>query len=102
MKVFARTYRVRAPSHSCPSSSYGFGVVTYGFQTSPGCPKDYYLGRCTVCLGTSAHRPCFDLSVCFQSVCLLPVCPSLFCRSDWLANPIACASFPRLTLPLCR
>jgi hypothetical protein len=25
-----------------------------------------------------------------------------FCRSDWLANPIACTSFPRLTLPLCR
>ena len=49
-------------------------------------------------MGTSAHRPCFDLSVCLQSVCLSPVCPSLFCRSDWLANPIACASFPHLTL----
>jgi hypothetical protein len=45
--------------------------------------------RCTVCLGTSAHRPCFDLSVCLQPVCLSPVCPS-----DWLANPIACASLP--------
>ena len=51
-------------------------------------------GRCTVCLGTSAHRPCFGLSVCLQLVCLSPVCPSLFCPSDWLANPIACASFP--------
>jgi hypothetical protein len=30
--------------------------------------------------------PCFDLSV----------CPSLFCPSDWLAEPIACPSFPRL------
>jgi hypothetical protein len=47
--------------------------------------------RRSVCLGISAHRPCFD-----------PVCPSLFCRSDWLANPIPCASLPRLTLPLCR
>jgi hypothetical protein len=72
-----------------PSSSYGFGVVTYGFQSSPWCPKGHYLGRCTVCLGTSAYRPCFDLSVCLQLVC-----PSLFCPSDWLANPIACASFP--------
>src|SRR2546423_10396590 len=54
---------------------------------------------CTVCLGTNAHRPCFDLSVCPQPVCLSPVCPSLLCRSDWLANPIACASFSHLTLP---
>src|SRR5947207_13395577 len=33
-----------------------------------------YLGRRTACLGTSAHRPCFDLSVCLspdsQSDCL--------------------------------
>jgi hypothetical protein len=71
----------------------GFHVVAYGFQPPPGCPKGHYLGRCTVCLGTRAHRPCFDLSVCLQPVCLSPVCPSLFCRSDWLANPIACASF---------
>jgi hypothetical protein len=77
----------------------GFYVVAYGFQSPLGCPKDYYLGCCTVCLGTSAHRPCFDLSVCLQFVCLSPVCPSLFCLSDWLANPIAYASFPRLTLP---
>jgi hypothetical protein len=69
----------------------GFYVVAYGFQSSPWCPKGHYLGRCTVCLGTSAHRPCFDLSICSQ-----PVCPSLFCPSDWLANPIACASFPAL------
>jgi hypothetical protein len=26
--------------------------------------------------------------------CLLPVCLSSFCQSDWLADPIACASFP--------
>src|SRR5580704_3761643 len=64
-----------------------------GFGQRRGVLKDY-LGRCTVCLGTSAHRPCFDLSVCLQPVCLSPVCPSLFCPSDWLANPIACASFP--------
>src|ERR1700761_1736253 len=65
-----------------------------GFQSPPGCPKDHYLGRCTVCLGTCAHRPCFDLSVCLLSTCLSPACPSLFYPSDWLANPIACASFP--------
>jgi hypothetical protein len=53
--------------------------------------KDHYLGRCTVCLGTSAHRPVFDLSVCLQ-----PVYLSLFYRFDWLANPIACISFSRL------
>src|SRR3954453_23442664 len=35
-------------------------------------PKGQYLGRCTVCLGTSAHRPCFDLSVCLQPVYLSP------------------------------
>jgi hypothetical protein len=38
-------------------------------------------------------------STLFRPVCLSPVCP-LLCRSDWLANPIACASFPRLALPL--
>src|ERR1700733_13305951 len=48
-----------------------------------------YLGRRTACLGTSAHRPCFDLSVCL----------SVFNLSVYhlIANPIACASFPRLT-----
>src|SRR5271156_2384397 len=35
-----------------------------------------YLGRRTACLGTSAHRPCFDLSVCLQPVCLSPVSQS--------------------------
>jgi hypothetical protein len=39
-------------------------------------------------------------SALFRPVCLQPVCPSLFCPSDWLANPIACASFTRFTLPL--
>ena len=47
-----------------------------------------------VCLVTSAYRP---VSTCL-SVFNLSLCPSLFCRSDWLANPIAYASFPRLTL----
>jgi hypothetical protein len=55
-------------------------VVTYGFQSPLWRPKGQYLGRCTVCLGISAHRPCFDLSV-----------------YHLIANPIACASFPRLT-----
>jgi hypothetical protein len=45
-------------------------------------------------LGTSAHRP---VSTCL-SVCLRLVCPSLFCRSDRLANPIACAPFRCLKL----
>ena len=97
-----RCTAVPAPATVSASSHMGFYAVAYGFQSSPWCPKDHYLGRCTVCLGTNAHQPCFDLSVCLQSVCLSPVCPSLFCPSDWLANPIACASFPRLTLPLCR
>jgi hypothetical protein len=40
-------------------------------------------------------------SALFRPVCLSSTCLSiLFCRSDWLANPIACASFPRLALPL--
>jgi hypothetical protein len=32
MKVFARTERVRASPHICPSSSLVFSVVTYGFK----------------------------------------------------------------------
>jgi hypothetical protein len=43
----------------------------------------------------------FNLSV-FNLSVHHPVCPSLFSRSDRLANSIACASFPRLTLHLCR
>src|SRR5271156_6967540 len=50
----------------------GFCAVAHRFQSSSWCPKDHYLGHCTVCLGTSAHRPCFDLSVCLQPVCLSP------------------------------
>jgi hypothetical protein len=53
-------------------SHMGFRVVAYGFWSSSWCPKDHYLGHRTVCLGTSAHRPCFDLSVCLQPVCLSP------------------------------
>src|SRR5271156_2021385 len=91
-------------------------VVAYGFQSASWCPKGHYLGHRTVCLGTSAHRPCFDLSVCLQpvclsstclsvfnlSVCLQPVCLSSTCLSVFnlsvyhlIANPIACASFPQ-------
>ena len=69
-----------------------------GFSLRRSVLKATILGHCTVCLGIKAHRPCLDLSVYLQSVYLSPVCP-LFCRSDWLANPIACASFPRLALP---
>jgi hypothetical protein len=53
---------VPAPATVSASSHMGFHVVTYGFRSSPWCPKGHYLGRCTVCLGTSAHRSCFDLS----------------------------------------
>jgi hypothetical protein len=74
------------------SSHMGFCAVAHGFQSSPWCPNGHYLGHCTVCLGISAHRPCLDLSVYLQSICLSPVC-LLFCRSDWLANPITYASF---------
>jgi hypothetical protein len=36
----------------------------------------------------------------FRPVCFLSsTCLSLFYRSDWLPNPIACASFPCLILP---
>jgi hypothetical protein len=39
---------------------------TWVSMSSPWCPKGHYLGRRTVCLGTSAHRSCFDLSVCLS------------------------------------
>jgi hypothetical protein len=55
-----------------PQLRLGSGVVAYGFQSPLWRPKGQYLGRCTVYLGTSAHRPCFDLSVCLQRVCLSP------------------------------
>jgi hypothetical protein len=64
------TVSVPAPAAVSASSHMGFYVVAYGFQSSPWCPKGHYLGRCTVCLGTNAHRPCFDLSVCLFITCL--------------------------------
>jgi hypothetical protein len=42
------------PSHICPSSSEGFGVVAYRFQSSSWCLKDPYLGHGTV-LSRLAH-----------------------------------------------
>jgi hypothetical protein len=39
-------------------------------------------------------------SALFRPVYLSPVRPSLFCRSDWLANPTACASFRCLKVAL--
>src|SRR5436305_5296430 len=74
---------VSAPARVSAWSHIGY-VVAYGFQSPLWRPKGQYLGRCTVCLGTSAHRPCFDLSVFNLSVHHL------------IANPIVCASFPRL------
>src|ERR1700726_4157708 len=98
MKVFARTLRARPQSHICPLSrvgcvlshigyvpshglcaiTYGSRVITLGYVLSHmGCSHrcsvlKAYLGRRTACLGTSAHRPCFDLSVCLHPVCLSP------------------------------
>src|SRR2546429_7172237 len=70
----------------------GFGVVAYVFQSSSQCPKaTSYLGRCTVCLGTNAHRPCFDLSVCLQPVCLSSTCLSVFNLSVCL-QPVCLSS----------
>src|SRR6202042_454526 len=84
-----RCTSVPASATVSASSHMGFHVVAYGFQSSPWCPKGHYLGRRTVCLGTSAHRLVSTcLSVCLSSTCL-SICPS-----DWLGNPIACASFP--------
>jgi hypothetical protein len=71
LKVFCEDLARQNTVPICPSSSYSFGVVTYGFQSLPWCPKGHYLGRCTVCLGTSAHRPCFDPSVHHFSVHLI-------------------------------
>jgi hypothetical protein len=69
---------------SC-ATTYGLRVVTYGYVLSHWVTCYHiwvfsrrcsvlkaYLGRRTACLGTSAHRPCFDLSVCLQPVCLSP------------------------------
>jgi hypothetical protein len=44
-----------------------------------------------------AVRPGFG-PVCMPSSCL-SVCLSPFCRSDWLANPFTCASFPLSPFP---
>src|SRR5271163_5113838 len=58
-----------------------------GFQSPLQRPKGYYLGRRTACLGTSAHRPCFDLSVCLQPVCLQPVCLQPVCLQPVCLSP---------------
>jgi hypothetical protein len=51
-----------------------------GFSHRRSVLKATYLGRCTVYLGTSAHRPYFGLSVHHFSALLFPASPSLFCR----------------------
>src|SRR5271156_1241837 len=71
---------VPAPARFSASSHMGFCAVAYRFRSSSWCPKDHYLGRRTACLGTSAHRPCFDLSVCLQPVCLSPDSQSDYLR----------------------
>ena len=70
--------------------------------------------RCRIWVSVSSHigschrrgvlRPLFRtlhglLGYQRSSILFRPVCP-LLCRSDWLANPITCPSFPRLALPL--
>src|SRR5271156_6482874 len=89
----ATTYGLRVVTYGSCVATLGYVLSHMGFQSPLQRPKGYYLGRCTACLGTSAHRPCFDLSVC------LSVCLSVFNLSVYhlIANPIACASFPRLT-----
>src|SRR5271154_5119137 len=82
-----RRTSVLAPARFSASSHMGFCAVAYRFQSSPWCPKDHYLGHCTVCLGTSAHRPCFDLSVCLQPVCLQPVCLQPVCLQPVCLSP---------------
>src|SRR5436309_968558 len=73
------------------SSHLGFYAVAYRFQSLPWCPKGHYLVCCTVCLVTSAHRPCFDLSVCLQPVCLSSTCLSVFNLSVCL-QPVCLSS----------
>src|SRR5437763_17158988 len=87
---------VSALSHIGYVVAYGFHVVAYGFQSPLWRPKCQYLGRCTVCLGTSAHRPCFDLSVCLQPLCLSSTCLSVFNLSVCL-QPV-CLSSTRLSV----
>src|ERR1700722_10875859 len=73
---------------SC-ATTYGLRAITYGYVLSHwvtcyhiwvfSCRCSVlkaYLGRRTACLGTSAHRPCFDLSV-YLSVFNLSVYPHL-------------------------
>src|SRR3981189_2190801 len=68
-----------------------------------------YLGRRTAYLGTSAHRPCFDLSVCLspdsQSDCLrffsLPQSRSIF-YSHLLISPLPSLYLSFIiSLPIC-
>src|SRR5277367_2105006 len=65
--------------------------------SSSWCPKDHYLGHHTL-LGYQRS------SALFRPVCLSSTCLSVFNLSVYhlIANPIACASFPRLAHLLCR
>src|SRR5271156_402525 len=68
----ATTYGLRVVTYGSCVVTLGYVLSHMGFQSPLQRPKGYYLGRRTACLGTSAHRPCFDLSVCLQPVCLSP------------------------------
>jgi hypothetical protein len=97
-------------SHDIPEGFYEYlarqNTVAYLFQLQLGFRRRRIWVSVIVAV---SQRPLFRTlhgllgyqrsSALFRPVCLSPVCPSLFCRSDWLANPIACASFPRLALP---
>jgi hypothetical protein len=98
---------VRTPSHVCSSSAMGFGVVAYAFLYCRICvsvlPYLRFSHRRGVLWrlyrmlhgllgGTSAHRP---VSTCL-SVCLSVNLSAYHFSID----PIACPSFPRLTLSL--
>jgi hypothetical protein len=66
---------------------YGFCICHMGFSHRRSVPRWLYRTLHGL-LGAQLSSACFDLSVCLQ-----PVYHFLY-RSDWLANPIACASFP--------
>ena len=76
-------------------SYMGFCICHMGFSHRRSVPRVLYRTPHGL-LGAPA------LISLFRPVCLSVFNLSVyhfFYRSDWLANPIACASFPRLTLP---
>jgi hypothetical protein len=69
----AHTYEVHAHEGFCEDLARQ-NTVAHLSQLRLG-----FLGRCTVCLGTSAHRPCFDLSA--FNLCIVASRPRFGCYS---------------------